>query len=146
MLVRRIVRAFAGRVTEVSTRGKRRHWTAEQKRQIVAEGMEPGISAAMVARKHGISSGQFYAWRQQLVLRDAGTARLPRMAGVDAVPGMPHLEPAIPALSASGIPATAAAPVPPVQPDGRVSVTLRDGVAARLDKAFGVAARSYDRS
>ena len=49
--------------TEVNTRGKRRRWTAERKHQIVAEGMEPGVSAAMVARKHGISRGQFYAWR-----------------------------------------------------------------------------------
>jgi transposase-like protein len=41
--------------------GKRRRWTAEQKHKIVAEGMEPGVSVAMVAYKHGISSGQFYA-------------------------------------------------------------------------------------
>ena len=27
----------------------------------MAEGLEPGMSAAMVARKHGISTGQFYA-------------------------------------------------------------------------------------
>ena len=45
--------------TEVNICGKRRRWTAEQKRQIVAEGLEPGMSAAMVARKHGISTGQF---------------------------------------------------------------------------------------
>ena len=37
--------------TEVNICGKRRRWTAEQKRQIVAEGLEPGMSAAMVARK-----------------------------------------------------------------------------------------------
>jgi transposase-like protein len=28
--------------------------------------MEPDVSAAMVAGRHGISTGQFYAWRQQL--------------------------------------------------------------------------------
>lgn len=61
--------------TEVSTRGNRRRWTTKQKHQIVAEGMEPGVSAAMVARKHGISRGQFYAWRQQLLLRGALDAR-----------------------------------------------------------------------
>src|SRR5271170_6024198 len=72
---------------EMSTCGKRRRWTAEQKRQIVAEGMKPGMSAAMVARKHGIGTGQFYAWRQQLVLRgalDAGAGSLPNVASIDA--------------------------------------------------------------
>jgi transposase-like protein len=60
------------RGVEVTACGKpRRRWTAEQKRQIVAESLEPGASAAMVAARHGISSGQFYAWRQQLLLRGA---------------------------------------------------------------------------
>ena len=58
--------------TELATWGKRRRrWTAEQKRQIVAESMEPGASAATVACRHGITSGQFYAWRQQLLLDGA---------------------------------------------------------------------------
>jgi hypothetical protein len=60
--------------TEVNTRSKRRRWTAEQKHKIVAEGMEPDVSAAMVAGRHGISTGQFYAWRQQLLLSGANTA------------------------------------------------------------------------
>ncbi len=49
----------------------RRRWTLEQKRQIVAAAAQPGMSVAMVARKHGISTGQFYAWRQRLVLDGA---------------------------------------------------------------------------
>ena len=57
------------RGTAVGTCGKRRRWTAEQKHQIVVEAMEPDVSAAMVAGRHGISTGQFYAWRQQLMLR-----------------------------------------------------------------------------
>ena len=57
--------------TALSTCGKRRRWTAEQKHKIVAEGMEPDLSTAMVAGRHGISTGQFYAWRQQLLLRGA---------------------------------------------------------------------------
>jgi hypothetical protein len=32
--------------TDVNTRNKRRRWTAEQKHKIVAEGMEPNVSAA----------------------------------------------------------------------------------------------------
>jgi transposase-like protein len=127
--------------TEVSTRGKRRRWTAEQKQQIVAEGMEPGVSAAMVARKHGISRGQFYAWRQQLLLRGAlggGAETMPSLAGVDVTTTAPRLEAAIPAPPESGTPATAAALVLPVQPDGQVGTTVPDGVAGWLDEDFGV--------
>ena len=136
--------------TEVNTRGKRRRWTAERKHQIVVEGMEPGVSAAMVACKHGISRGQFYAWRQHLLLRGAlgsGADTMPSLAGVDVTTAALHLEPAIPAPPEAGTPATAAALVLPVQPDNRVGVTVPDGVAGRLDEDCGVEhARTTDRT
>ena len=53
---------------EVLTRAEpRRSWTAEQKRQIVAESLGPDLTAMEVARKYRISSGQLYTWRQQLI-------------------------------------------------------------------------------
>ena len=53
---------------EVITRGeRRRRWTVEQKREIAAESLQPGVSPVMVARKYGIGSGLLYAWRQQLL-------------------------------------------------------------------------------
>jgi transposase-like protein len=116
--------------TEVNTRGKRRRWTVEQKHQILAEGMEPGVSAAMVARKHGISRGQFYAWRQQLLLRGAlrgGADTMPSLAGVNVTTTALRLEPAIPSPPASGTPATAAALVLPVR-KRRGASTLRDAM------------------
>ena len=62
----------------------RRRWTAEQKRQIVAESMAPGASVTTVARRHGVSGGQVYAWRQQLVLGGAMTAAAdPASSSVD---------------------------------------------------------------
>ena len=92
------------RGTEVSTCGKRRRWTTEQKHKIVAEGMEPDVSVAMVARQHGISTGQFYAWRQQLLLRralDTGADSVPNLAGIDAATSAPRVEPAFPAPGAA---------------------------------------------
>jgi len=53
----------------------RRRWTAEQKRQIVAESMAPGTSVATVARKHGVSGGQVYAWPLALTGIDPGLLR-----------------------------------------------------------------------
>src|SRR5471030_2923881 len=57
-----------GRDAGVAAQRHRRRWTMEQKRQIVAESLALGVSVAMVAHRQGISSGQFYAWRQQLLL------------------------------------------------------------------------------
>ena len=43
---------------EVITRGERRRvWTVEQKREIVAESLGSTLTPTEVARKHGISSG-----------------------------------------------------------------------------------------
>jgi transposase-like protein len=127
---------MAPRHLEVSTCGRRRRWTAEQKHKIVAEGMEPGVSVAMVARKHGISSGQFYAWRQQLLLRGALDARDDSVPNLDAATSAPRVEPAIPAPPGLGTPAMAAAPVP--RADDRIGVTPPDGVAGRLNVEFGI--------
>ena len=138
--------------SEVNTCGKRRRWTAAQKRQIVAEGAgAPDVSAAMVARKHGISTGQFYAWRQQLVLRgarDAGGGSVPNVAGIDATASAPRVEPAIAAPPEPNTPTTAVTPVPPVQPDHRIDVPLPDGVATgQLREDFGAEhARTTNRT
>jgi transposase len=53
---------------EVITRGERRRvWRLEQKREIVAESLGPDLTPTEVARKHGISSGLLYGWRQKLL-------------------------------------------------------------------------------
>src|SRR5664279_220257 len=74
---------------EVITRGEpRRRWTADQKREIAAESLEPDASPVAVARKHGISTGQLYTWRQQLLLRNAVGAAVdtqPSFVRVDVV-------------------------------------------------------------
>jgi transposase len=52
---------------EVITRGERRRlWSVEQKREIAAESLQPGISPITVARRYGINTGQLYTWRRQL--------------------------------------------------------------------------------
>ena len=56
------------RPIEIITRGERRRsWTWEQKREIVAESLGPELTPSEVARKHAISSGQLYTWRRQLL-------------------------------------------------------------------------------
>lgn len=64
-------------VTEVicSTR-KRRRWTALEKRQIIEETYQAGVSVSYVARKHGIPPSQLFTWRKHM---EAGA-----LTGVDA--------------------------------------------------------------
>src|SRR2546430_2624941 len=69
--------ARSGRI-EVITRGeRRRRWSAEQKREIAAASLEPGISPITVARRYGISSGLLYTWRRHLLEGSLGTTAQP---------------------------------------------------------------------
>ena len=69
---------------EVITRGeRRRRWSPEQKQAIVAASLEPNISIASVARKHGIGTGQLYGWRHQFLTNRPGQAT--RLARVELI-------------------------------------------------------------
>jgi transposase len=60
---------------EVITRGeRRRRWSVEEKQAIVAESLEPSVSIAGIARKHGIGTGQLYGWRHQFLTIRPGMA------------------------------------------------------------------------
>ena len=45
---------------------RRRRWRLEEKLRIVAETEQPGASFATVARRHEISRGLLWNWRQQV--------------------------------------------------------------------------------
>src|SRR3954469_590204 len=48
---------------------RRRVWTLEQKREIVAESLGPALTPTEVAPKYGISTGLLYGWRQKILGR-----------------------------------------------------------------------------
>jgi transposase len=52
---------------EVSSveRLKRRSWTGDEKRRIVEESLEPGVSIAKVARRYNLNANQLCTWRRQ---------------------------------------------------------------------------------
>ena len=117
---------------EVITRGeRRRRWSVEQKREIAAESLEPGISPITVARRYGISSGLLYTWRRHLLEGSLGVTRQPvaesARVEVMAVPADPT-----PALSPVPEPA-AAASGPMKHPDGMIEIALPGGVSVRVD-------------
>jgi transposase len=50
---------------EVTGLERRRRWSEEQKRAIVAEAFAPGGSVSEVARRRDVVSGQIYRWRRE---------------------------------------------------------------------------------
>jgi transposase len=44
---------------------KRRSWTAEEKLEILSEARIDSVPVSEVCRRHGITSGQFYAWEKK---------------------------------------------------------------------------------
>ena len=111
----------------VGRRGRR--WSEAQKRQIVAETHEPGVSVPMVARRYNLNANQIFRWRRLFrePERAGGTGRFVPVV-VEAAPGQ---EPAAAAMSppsesivAEGQPAT-----------GRMEIVLAGGRRVIVDRA-----------
>ncbi len=71
-------------VVEVVKRGEpRRRWSDEERARILAEAMAPGAIASHVARRFGVSTGQFFTWRKAMLLRPAPVGVTPGLATAD---------------------------------------------------------------
>ena len=117
---------------EIITRGERRRsWSAERKDQIVAESLGPDLTPTEVARKHGISSGQLYTWRQQRrsVQTALVTRAAPRFAEVELIPAPSPAEAADPKPVAAPPPSSALSP----RPGGLIEIVLPSGMVVRMD-------------
>jgi transposase len=100
--------------------GRRRTWPAEVKARIVAESYAPGATACAVARRHGLSPQQLFAWRRET-----------RGQAVDG--GLPPFVPILlePGLGAAPPPAPVrAAPMVEIEVAGAV-IRVRRGADAR---------------
>ncbi len=130
--VRTIGRKGTGRGrVEVLGRERRRNWTPEQKRAIVAESLGSELTPTEVARKYAISSGLLYSWRQQVLggQVSVATGSAPSFARVELDPAQQAPDGTEPVL-----PRVPAAP-PPSRPDGVIEVVLPNGVLVRVDAA-----------
>ncbi len=122
-------RSARSRPVEIITRGERRRsWSVEQKREIVAESFGPELTPTEVARKHAISSGQLYTWRRQLLgMQSAMVTRVaPRFAEVAIDRGS---EPA----AAADLPKPSGSPPAPPRPAGLIEIILPNGAVLRVD-------------
>ena len=117
---------------EIVTRSERRRWSLDQKREIVAESLGPGLTPTEVARKHAISSGQLYTWRRELLSEQTSiiTRATPRFAEVETEPAPPQHVANQPASTEAHRPCTFAAPP---RPNGLIELVLPGGVVVRMD-------------
>jgi transposase len=131
---------------EIITRGARRNWRMDQKREIVLASLAPGAMASAVCRQHGIGSGQLSVWREQfrdgklgppspLVLNFAEAVAL-------AAPPLPPSDEPLPA-DRSRVPA---APRPRRQASAQfrdnevIEIALPNGMVVRVGRAVDQAA------
>ena len=108
---------------------RRRRWRAEEKLRIVAETEQPGASFAAVARRHEISRGLLWNWRQQVRRGALAPAPMPVFLPVRITP-----DPAasVPVLPPSPVPAL------PSPEDSRIEITLPDGTCVRVGADVGL--------
>lgn len=90
---------------------RRRVWSADEKRRIVAESFEPNASVAVVARRHGLNANLLFTWRRRF--GSAGSARPQKP--VEIVPVT---------IAAENAPAALAAPS---AMGGRIEIVLSAG-------------------
>jgi transposase len=102
---------------------RRRFWSAEEKRRMVAESLMPGASVSKVAQGHGVNANLLFTWRRQ-------EARSAASSGVEALEFLPVT------VADAGAPA---APVAAPEPVGRMEIVLGGGeriiVGADVDAA-----------
>ena len=101
---------------------RRRRWRQEQKLRILAELEEPGSTVAEVARRHEVSRGLLWQWR------DAQR----RGELVDQPAFLPMRVLAAPEAPPAQPPGDAA-----VEPDRRIEIVLPDGTTLRVSETVG---------
>src|SRR3954452_17790726 len=97
-------RRWSERMVEIYRGQARRRWSEADKHRLVAETFGPGATVHGVARRHGVSPSQLFAWRK-LYRVGAGLERavpVPGVAGFAAV----EIAPAVPPSVADVVPAS----------------------------------------
>src|SRR5262245_51315449 len=73
-----VIDAIANRL-DASPPLTRRRWSVEAKARIIEESLGPGTNVSAIARAHGLSPQQLFAWRRK-ALRSGAVVLLPKKA------------------------------------------------------------------
>jgi transposase len=111
------------RVEVITGPERRRRWSEEQKRAIVAASFAPGAVVSDVARRAEVSSGQIYRWRQEFRASAAGFAQVLIAPAEGPAP-----------ITANGVP-PCAAPAIEVEFAGKARVRIPGSIPAALAAA-----------
>jgi transposase len=112
---------------------RRRHWRPEEKLRILAVLDEPGTKFVDVARRHEVSRGLLWQWRDAW-RRGTLVAQEATFVPVRVVPELPG--PASLAGPAASLPCAD----PAVERDARIEIVLPDGTALRVPETIGTTA------
>ena len=74
----------------ITGEARRRHWTTEQKLQIIEESFLPGETVSSVARRRGVAPNLLYRWRR--LLTEGGAAAVGSDEPVVGSPEVRRLE------------------------------------------------------
>ena len=113
---------------------RRRRWRDEEKLRIQAELDEPGARFNDVARRHDVSRGLLWQWRDAQ-RRGKLVAEAPGFVPLRVVPDLPAPEPQ---GSAAATPSTASID-PESEADSRIEIVLPDGTAVRVAEGISAA-------
>ena len=108
---------------------RRRRWSDAQKRQIVAETCEPGVSVPMVAQRYNLNANQVFKWRR--LFREAE-----RVGGAGRfVPVLVEAAPGQEAGAAAMCPPSESVVAEVVPATGRMEIVLAGGRRVIVDRA-----------
>jgi transposase len=114
---------------------RRRQWRDEEKLRILAELNEPGVKFSEVARRHDVSRGLLWQWRDAQ-RRGRLMAETPSFMPLQIVPDLAAAAPP----GGSGPPPCAAPPAVEDEADERIEIVLPDGTAVRIASTISAAA------
>ncbi len=106
---------------------RRRQWRDEEKLRILAELNQPGVKFSEVARRHDVSRGLLWQWRDAQ-RRGRLLAETPGFLPLQVVPELAASAPP----GGSGPPPAAGPPAVEDEPDERIEIVLPDGTAVRV--------------
>jgi transposase len=109
---------------------RRRRWRDEEKLRILAELDEPGARFNDVARRHDVSRGLLWQWRDAQ-RRGKLVAEAPGFVPLRIVPELPAPEPQG-SVAAASVDAESEA-------DSRIEIVLPDGTAVRVAEGISAA-------